>query len=81
MAQHEPFIGIGHNPEGPDLPLGLGMQLAQEPAAITAFGNMTEAQKESVVRYIQSCATGEDAKTRIDTVVERLKTGDIGFFQ
>ena len=81
MDRHEPFIGIGHNPEGPDLPLGLGMQLAQEPAALTAFGRLTEPEKEAMVRYIQSCTTGEDAKMRIETAVGRLKQGDTGFFQ
>ena len=80
MAPQEPFIGVGHNPEGPHLPLGLGMQLAQAPDAITTFGKMTPAQKQSVVRYIQSCATGEDAKARIVTAAQRLKRGDTGFF-
>lgn len=81
MERNEPFIGVGHNPEGPDLPLGLGMQLAQEPAAITAFGKLNPDQKANVVRYIQACSTGEDAKARIEAAVEHLKKDDTGFFQ
>ena len=73
------FIGVGHNPEGPDLPLGFGMLLAQEPSAISRYGALTNEQKSSVIRYIQSGATGEDAKNRIENAVNGLRDGDLRF--
>lgn len=64
-----------------ELPVGLSMQLAQEPSAMSAFGRLTPAQMESVVRFVQSGVTGEDAKMRVEAAVERLRQGDLGFFQ
>lgn len=79
MDQDKPFIGIGRNPEGPDLPLGFGMLLAQEPDAISHYGALTNDEKASVIRYIQSGATGEDAKNRIANAVMGLRDGNMGF--
>lgn len=79
MAENRPFIGVGHNPEGPDLPLGFGMLLAQEPSAITRYGQLTNEQKTSVISYIQSGATGEDARNRIANAVIGLRDGNMGF--
>jgi len=72
-----PFIGIGPNPDGVDLPLGFGMRLAQEPGAIDAFGALDEARKADVIHYIQACATGEEAKERIETAVTALKNNNL----
>lgn len=69
------FIGTGHNPHGPDLPLGFGMQLAQEPEAMDAFGKLTNAQKASLIRRIQSGSTGEEAQRLIADAVRELKSG------
>ena len=71
----EVFIGIGHNPDGPDLPMGLGMQLAQEPKALQAYGNLSHSEKEALINYIQSSTTGDDAKNRIMESISRLKNG------
>ncbi len=79
MDQDKPFIGMGHNPEGPDLPLGFGMLLAQEPAAVSRYGELTNEEKSSVIRYIQSGVTGEDAKNRIADAVYGLRDGNMGF--
>lgn len=73
------FIGIGKNPGGPDLPLGLGMKLAQDPQAMTAFGGMTNTQKTSLISYLQSCETGEEAESRMSDTVERLHNNQISF--
>jgi len=70
-----PFIGIGKNPEGKDLPLGLGMQLAQVPEAMSTFGNLSQPQRDNIVDYIQGCVSSEDAKARIASVVNGLKNG------
>ena len=79
MDQDKPFIGMGRNPEGPDLPLGFGMLLAQEPEAVSMYGALTDAEKSTVIRYIQSGATGEDAKNRIASAVYGLRDGNMGF--
>lgn len=73
------FIGIGVNPDGPDLPLGLGMQLAQSPKAMDTFGRMSNAQKSSVIGYIKSAATGDDAKNRIEEAVQLMSQGKTHF--
>ena len=77
---HEPFIGVGHNPEGPDLPLGFGMHLAQEPRAVEAFGRLSQDQRAKVIDYIQASATGAEAKQRVIGAVEGLKNNDMTIF-
>jgi uncharacterized protein YdeI (YjbR/CyaY-like superfamily) len=71
------FIGTGRNPEGPDLPLGFGMRLAQDPRAMDTFGTLSEGQKAQVIGYIQSCCTGDDAERRIETAVSSLRDGHL----
>jgi len=67
-----PFIGTGSNPEGPDLPLGLGMRLAQDPNAMECFGRIDTAQKGELIAYIQGAQTGEEAQERMSDVIHRL---------
>ena len=74
---HEPFIGIGHNPDGPDLPLGFGMQLAQEPRAVETFGRLSKDERAKVIRYIQAATSGPDARERIAVTVEGLKNNNM----
>ena len=73
-----PFIGMGNNPDGPDLPIGLSMQLAQEPQAVTNYGRLTREEQAGVIQYIQNCATGEDVENRIAEVVQCLKENQLG---
>lgn len=73
------FIGVGRNPHGPDLPLGLGMQLAQDPKAMETFGKMSNTQKSELIGYIQGAATGDDAKMRIRNAVSELSGGKVRF--
>ena len=70
-----PFVGVGQNPDGRDLPLGLGMQLAQHPDAMDAFGNLTQPERDSVVDYIQGCETSAGARERIAEVIQGLMAG------
>ncbi|MGI6150438.1 MAG: hypothetical protein ACOYIR_00565 [Christensenellales bacterium] len=72
---NETFIGTGINPDGPDLPLGFGMHLAQDAKALETFGRMTNAQKSEVIGYIQGATTGDDAKRRIAEAVKFLHDG------
>lgn len=71
----EPFIGVGHNPEGPDLPLGFGMQLAQDPQAVETFGRMSRDEKRAVINYVQDCHTGDEAKQHVAHAVHCLHEG------
>lgn len=71
----EPFIGVGHNPEGPDIPLGFGMQLAQDPQAIETFGKMSKDEKRAIINYIQDCHTGDEAKEHVKHAVNCLHEG------
>lgn len=73
MSEYSNFIGIGKNPDGPDLPLGFGMSLAQEPKAMQAYGNMSKEQKAAMIRQIQNCSTGEEAREHIAAAVIQLK--------
>lgn len=67
------FIGTGHNPTGPDLPLGFGMRLAQEPSAMNAYGRLSNEEKAAIIQKIQSGATGDEAATLINDAIESLR--------
>ena len=77
--ENQTFTGIGHNPDGPDLPVGFGMQLAQDPSAMATFGKMSKDQKYAMVNYIQGSSTGEEAEHRVEGVIQRLSEGQIQF--
>lgn len=68
------FIGTGKNPNPnvPDLPLGFGMELAQNPKAADAFGHLTDEQKTAIINRIQSSATGKQAKDSIVREINEL---------
>lgn len=66
------FIGMGKNPDGPDLPQGLGMRLAQDPKALDAFAKMTNKEKSTFISSIQGAATGDEAKRRMENAVASL---------
>ncbi len=74
------FIGTGINPRGEDLPLGFGMQLAQEPEAVAAFGRLSQEDRDRVVRFIQSSQTGDEAQNRIAEAVASLKDNNLAPF-
>lgn len=68
------FIGAGKNPNPnvPDIPLGLGMALAQNPQAMNAFGQLSDGQKTNLIHGIQGAVTGGDAKARIHQAISDL---------
>lgn len=66
------FIGMGTNSQGPDLPQGFGMQLAQNPKALNAFARMSNDQRSALIRGIQGAVTGEDAAARMANAIEEL---------
>lgn len=70
------FIGMGTNPEGPDLPQGFGMQLSQNPKALNAFAKMPNDQKNALIRGMQGATTGEDAAARMANAIEQLTNNE-----
>ncbi|MDR1101275.1 MAG: YdeI/OmpD-associated family protein [Clostridiales bacterium] len=70
----ENFIGTGKNPNPnePDIPLGLGMELAQNPKAMENFGKMSAERRADIINRVQNAKTGEDAKTNISQVISEL---------
>ena len=80
MEENHTFVGIGRNPNGPDLPLGFGFRLMQEPRAIDIYGRLSNEDKSAVIRYIQSGTSGDDAKNRIINAVEHLKENHLDVF-
>lgn len=79
MDHQGTFIGMGNNPDGPDLPIGFSMQLAQEPQAVVNYGALSKEQQASIIYYIKSSSSGDDAENRIAQAVQHLKDGNIGF--
>lgn len=57
------------------LPEGLGFRLALDMQAMTNFVNMSEDKKRQMVDYIQSSATGDEARNRVTEVVSNLHNG------
>lgn len=74
------FVGMGNNPNGPDLPLGFGMQMEGTPRALETYAGLTREEKESVIRYVQSGTTGEEALEKITSAVKKLEEEDKSFF-
>ena len=66
------YIGTGINPDGTDLPLGFGMQLAQNADAMNAFAILPQNEKNKIIEYIQNGDDGNDAKHRITSAVDNL---------
>ena len=71
------FIGTGKNPNPnvPDIPLGFGMELAQNPQAMSAFGQLSDERKTSLIKHIQGASTGQEAKDRIAQAISGLTSG------
>ena len=58
---------------GSDLPLGFGMALAQNEAAMQRFAAMTESEKQTVLQ----CARSVNSKAEMRELVSRLGKGDM----
>ena len=58
--------------EAEDLPLGLMMQLGQDMNAMSYFVALSDEQKEAVISYIRGAQSGEDAKVRVEHVMNQL---------
>lgn len=58
--------------EAPDMPLGLTMSLAEDLEAMQTFSNLPSSAQAQIVNYIQGSTTGDEAKVRIENVVNKL---------
>ena len=63
-----------------DLPEGLGFRLVQDMDTMEFFSQLSDAQKQHVVSYIQSSATGDEAKERTAYAINMLKEHRTDFF-
>ena len=68
------FIGMGHNPNPnvPDIPMGFGMELMQNPKAMENYGKLSDNEKTRLIKEIQTATTGDEAKLNIDQAIEIL---------
>lgn len=55
-----------------DLPLGLMMQLGQDITTMNTFASLSSGEKAQLVDYIKSATTGDEAKARINEVLNAL---------
>lgn len=62
--------------EPEDLPLGFMMQLGQDVGAMNYFASLSEAEQESLINYMKSATTGDEAKRRIEQTLNRLQNHD-----
>jgi uncharacterized protein YdeI (YjbR/CyaY-like superfamily) len=74
------IIMDGKKKDGTELPIGLMMSLAMNPDAMKNFSQLDDEKQSSVVRYIESANTGDEARTRIGNAVDELSKGNITFF-
>jgi hypothetical protein len=58
------------------LPQGLGMRLALDMEAMTNFVHLSDERKNELVGYIESSATGDEAKNRVAKVISSLHTNN-----
>lgn len=63
-----------------EMPIGLMMSLAMNPDAMKNFSQLNDEKQSSVIRYIESADTGDEARTRIGNAVDELGKGNTGFF-
>lgn len=71
----EPRLPEGREPE--DMPVGLGMQLAMSPEALGFFGGLSLAERSRAIAYVQCAVTGEEARERIEKLVDCFARGEM----
>lgn len=83
MNEKDSFIGMGKNPNPnvPDIPLGLGMALFQEPGARQYFESLSDSQKTKIISYVHDGnETGQEVQEKITQTIDGLKRGSLNFF-
>ena len=52
----------------PDIPMGLGMALAQNIEAMNFFASLTPAQKQAVINYTHTISSKEEMQAYVDSL-------------
>ena len=55
--------------DGPDIPLGFGMALAQNPDAMDVFSGLTEDQRKKVLSKSRRVRSKEEMRSYVDSLV------------
>ena len=55
--------------DGPGIPLGFGMALAQNPDAMDVFSSLTEEQRRKVLRKTRRIGSKEEMRAYVDSLV------------
>lgn len=58
-----------------ELPIGLGMRLMQDRTAMDRFTALPDAEKKSILNYVEGGSTGEEAEERVAQTVKSLHDG------
>lgn len=77
------FVGLGKNPDpnGLDMPIGLGMELYQNKTALHYFAALSQEERNAVIKYVEGGKTGSEAKSRVNSAITNLKHRNIDFFR
>lgn len=70
---------VVENQEAENMPIGLMMKLAMHKDAMKNFSLLDDKTQKSVINYVESSATGDGAKERIETAIKNLERGNTGF--
>jgi len=62
-----------------DIPLGFLFSISQNNKAMNFYSSLLEHQKESISKYLQNCSSGEEAKEKLNTVINNLENNNLSF--
>lgn len=54
--------------EGPEIPLGLGMALAQNLDAMNRFSNLSEAEKQSIIAHTHEISSKKEMQAYVNSL-------------
>ncbi len=55
--------------DGPEMPLGLGMALAQNLEAMNRFANMSRAEQQAVIAHTHSIRSKEEMRAYVESLL------------
>lgn len=65
--------------ENGHLPIGFAMSIAQHEEALKYYGSLDNDTKSKISKYIQNSSTGQEAKQRIETCINKLAKSNLNF--
>lgn len=60
-----------------NIPIGFSMSLAQNPAALNNYSNLSDEEREKINTQIKSSTTGHEAKNKIENIISDLENNNI----